>query len=49
MRKPKLARRISIKASVKTSDGETELSIPMVKFSESKDAVIQTVRLLQDD
>lgn len=44
-----LANELSIKVSVKTSDGETELSIPMVKFSESKDAVIQTVRLLQDD
>ncbi len=43
-----LSRELSIKVSVKTNDGEAELSIPMVKFSAAEEAVIQTVNLLQD-
>lgn len=44
-----LSRELSIKVSVKTNDGEAELSIPMVKFSAAEEAVIQTVNLLQDN
>jgi hypothetical protein len=44
-----LARELSIKVSVKTRDGETELTIPSVKISEAEEVAIQTANLLQNN
>jgi hypothetical protein len=44
-----LARELSIKVSVKTRDGETELTIPSVKISEAEEVALQTANLLQNN
>ena len=40
---------LSINVSVKTKDGETELTIPAVKIHEAEEIVIQAAQLLQDN
>ena len=44
-----VAEDISIKVSVKTRDGESELTIPIVKIYEAEEIVIQTAQLLQEN
>lgn len=43
-----VARELSVKVSVKTSDGEAELTIPSVLITEATRKIIQTAELLQE-
>lgn len=44
-----VARELSVKVSVKTRDGEAELTIPSVSITEAERKIIQTAELLQEN
>ncbi len=44
-----VARELSVKVSVKTRDGEAELTIPKVSITEAERKIIQTAALLQEN
>lgn len=44
-----VARELSVKVSVKTRDGEAELTIPNVSITEAERKIVQTAALLQEN